>query len=120
MKKTKRYETIAEEEEFLSSTEVESQTEMPEKPKTSMRSTRSSRSQRPKKSKTSILVSRFRRFRWVIDFVLLLVNISLSILLLRNFNQEKSSGVMQVGGDFMGAGPQCECLYLKFLWIELT
>ncbi|KAJ4289075.1 hypothetical protein N0V90_011417 [Kalmusia sp. IMI 367209] len=113
IKKAEKYESVAEEEEFLSATEVESQMDTNEKQWTSIKATRPSRS-KPRKSRTSILVARFRRFRWIIDVVLLLVNISLSILLLRNFKQENSSSLIQVGGDFMGTGPDFPTKIVKF------
>ncbi|KAF2646931.1 hypothetical protein P280DRAFT_416657, partial [Massarina eburnea CBS 473.64] len=51
----------------------------------------------------------------MIDTVLLLVNISLSVLLLRGFWQEMDgNGKIQVGGDFGGTGPTFPTKIVKF------
>ena len=55
------------------------------------------------------LMAKFRRYRYIIDTLLLLVNISLSLLLVRDFWSEKSVSTIQVGGSFDGTGPDCEC-----------
>lgn len=55
------------------------------------------------------LMAKFRRYRYIIDTLLLLVNISLSLLLVRDFWREKSVSTIQVGGSFDGTGPDCEC-----------
>ena len=52
------------------------------------------------------------RYGCLAHLVLVLVNISLSVFLLRDFQQENSSSTMQVGSDFTGTGPDCK-LYLK-------
>lgn len=54
-----------------------------------------------------------RRYRWLIDTLLLLTNIGLSLglslLLYYQFEDAKyPSSTRQVGGDFTAAGPQCE------------
>lgn len=50
----------------------------------------------------------FRRYRWLVDTFLLLVNISLSLLLVRNFwESAPKTTPWQVGGDFGGNGPKC-------------
>lgn len=56
------------------------------------------------------LMAKFRRYRYIIDTLLLLVNISLSLLLVRDFWREKSVSTIQVGGSYAGTGPDCECL----------
>lgn len=60
-------------------------------------------------STTRRYMTRFRRYRWVVDTLLLCVNISLSLLLVRDFWREKSVSTIQVGGDVSGLGPTCEC-----------
>jgi len=61
-----------------------------------------------KRTMTQACVVLFRRYRWLVDTVLLLVNISLSLLLVRNFwEAAPSSTPWQVGGDFGGNGPKC-------------
>jgi hypothetical protein len=64
--------------------------------------------QRRPRSGVSKFIAVFRRFRWLIDVFLLLVNISLSFMLLRAFRMETSSSSIQVGGDFSGTGPDCQ------------
>lgn len=54
-----------------------------------------------------------RRYRWLIDTLLLLTNIGLSLglslLLYYQFEDFRfPSSTRQVGGDYTGAGPQCE------------
>lgn len=54
-----------------------------------------------------------RRYRWLIDTLLLLTNIGLSLglslLLYYQFEDAKfPSRMTQIGGDYSGAGPQCE------------
>lgn len=61
-----------------------------------------------KKSRTRACLAGFRRHRWLVDTLLLLINISLSMLLVRDVWQEKSVGTIQIGGDVTGAGPDCE------------
>ncbi|PVI05486.1 hypothetical protein DM02DRAFT_686481 [Periconia macrospinosa] len=67
------------------------------------------------RTKTSLYIARFRRFRWLIDFVLLLVNISLSALLLLGFWKEMDvKNTLQVGGDFGGDGPKFPTKVVRF------
>lgn len=63
---------------------------------------------RPKESRWKKNVKRVKKVRWLIDMVLILVNISLSILLLQAFRQERSTSSMQVGSNYMGTGPDCK------------
>ncbi|KAK7934568.1 hypothetical protein PG985_000063 [Apiospora marii] len=49
-------------------------------------------------STTRKYMTRFRRYRWIVDTLLLCVNISLSLLLVRDFWREKSVSTIQVGG----------------------
>ena len=58
-------------------------------------------------STTRKYMTRFRRYRWIVDTLLLCVNISLSLLLVRDFWREKSVSTIQVGGDVTGLGPEC-------------
>jgi hypothetical protein len=60
------------------------------------------------------------RFGWLAHLALVLVNISLSFLLLREFRQENSSSTMQVGSDFTGTGPDCEFYLRPYPGYELT
>lgn len=56
------------------------------------------------------LLAQFRKYRPVIDTSLLLVIAGmLAVLLLRDSHTWSSSGPSQVGGDFTGAGPKCQC-----------
>lgn len=116
IKKNQQYKEVSEREEegYHSDTEVESQHHHEETPYDSNekqhaieRVHRPSR-QRRRRSRTSLWVAEFRRFRWMIDFVLLIINISLSVVLLRGFNQENATSTMQVGSSFDGTGPDCE------------
>ena len=92
------------EEELLSSTDIDEEKQVQwRQPRNSARTSLSARP-----SQTRTCISRFRRFRWLIDTALLLANISLSLLLMRDFRTENSSGGIQVGGDFGGGGPDCE------------
>ncbi|KAH6643882.1 hypothetical protein C7974DRAFT_407591 [Boeremia exigua] len=54
------------------------------------------------------------RYGWLAHLVLVLVNISLSVFLLRDFQQENSSSTMQVGSDFAGTGPDFPTKIVKF------
>lgn len=111
IKKNQQYKEVSyserEEEAYLSTTDVESNHDAdakdPERPKIQR-----PRRTRPRRSRTSIWVAEFRRFRWLVDVVLLIINISLSVVLLRNFNQENATSTMQVGSSFDGTGPDCE------------
>jgi hypothetical protein len=58
--------------------------------------------------RTSTWAKTASRFGWLALMVLVLVNISLSFFLLREFQKENSSSTMQVGSDFTGTGPDCE------------
>lgn len=120
IKKNQQYREVSEQEEegFHSDTEVESlhdsndTLEKPYDPATcekqpSTTTTRKPSRQRRRRSRTSLFVAEFRRFRWIIDVVLLIINISLSIVLLRGFNQENATSTMQVGSAFDGTGPDC-------------
>lgn len=60
-----------------------------------------------KESTARKYMTRFRRYRWIVDTLLLCVNISLSLLLVRDFWKEKSVSTIQVGGDVTGLGPDC-------------
>ncbi|KAJ4354337.1 uncharacterized protein N0V89_006072 [Didymosphaeria variabile] len=117
IKKNQQYKEVSyserEEEEYLSSTEVESQHGADEKQSTITKTERRRRS-RPRRSRTSLFVAEFRRFRWLVDFVLLIVNISLSVVLLRGFNQENATSTMQVGSNFDGTGPDFPTKIVKF------
>ena len=115
IKKNQQYREVSEREEdgFHSDTEVESHHDAEEKPYdpatiekkyATARVEKPSR-QRRRRSRTSLFVAEFRRFRWIIDVVLLVINISLSIVLLRGFNQENATSTMQVGSSFDGTGP---------------
>lgn len=117
IKKNQQYREVSEREEdgFHSDTEVESHHDAEEKPYdpvtiekkyATARVEKPSR-QRRRRSRTSLFVAEFRRFRWIIDVVLLVINISLSIVLLRGFNQENAMSTMQVGSSFDGTGPDC-------------
>lgn len=110
IKKNQQYKEVSyserEEEEYLSGTEVESQHGADEKTLDVAKTQRPRRS-RPRRSRTSLWVAEFRRFRWLVDVVLLVINISLSVVLLRNFNQENATSKMQVGSSFDGTGPDC-------------
>ncbi|KAF2108392.1 hypothetical protein BDV96DRAFT_692759 [Lophiotrema nucula] len=66
------------------------------------------------RSRTSRVIKRARRFRWLIDTILILVNISLSFLLLRDFRTENSSSSIQVGSDFTGTGPDFPTKIVRF------
>src|SRR5262245_53709554 len=104
-----RYENAAEDdEELLSATEVDSSIVANEEEQWHPPNEFSK-----KRTRTRRCISSFRRHRWLIDTLLLLVNISLSVLLLRDYWQETSTGTMQVGGNFAGAGPDCEFCYHK-------
>ena len=115
IKKNQQYQEVSEREEdgYHSDTEVESQHDAQEKsydPATSEKQYSTARVQKPsrqrrRRSRTSLFVAEFRRFRWIIDVVLLIINISLSIVLLRGFNQENATSTMQVGSNFDGSGP---------------
>ena len=120
IKKNQQYREVSEREEegFHSDTEVESlhdNDDTPEKPydpatgekQTLTTSVRKPSRPRRRRSRTSLFVAEFRRFRWIIDVVLLIINISLSIVLLRGFNQENATSTMQVGSAFDGTGPDC-------------
>ncbi|KAK6836933.1 hypothetical protein PG989_006638 [Apiospora arundinis] len=65
-------------------------------------------------STTRKYMTRFRRYRWIVDTLLLCVNISLSLLLVRDFWREKSVSTIQVGGDVTGLGPTFPTKVLKF------
>lgn len=58
---------------------------------------------------TQRYLAKFRRYRWIIDTLLLLVNISLSLLLVRNVWGDTAVARFQVGGDVNGLGPECKC-----------
>lgn len=116
IKKNQEYKEVYEREEegFHSDTEVDSQHDHMEKPydaprekKQTVTRIEKAAQRRRRRSRTSLFVAEFRRFRWIIDFVLLVVNISLSIVLLRGFNQENATSAMQVGSSFDGEGPDC-------------
>ena len=116
IRKNQEYKEVYErdEESFHSDTEADSQHDHTEKPYDAPREkqqtvTRAGKPSTPRRrrSRTSLFVAEFRRFRWIIDFVLLVVNISLSLVLLRGFNQENATSTMQVGSSFDGAGPDC-------------
>jgi hypothetical protein len=113
IKKNQQYKEVSyserEEEEYLSSTEVESQHDADEK-QSNMTKTKTQRPRRsrPRRSRTSLFVAEFRRFRWLVDVVLLTVNITLSVVLLLNFNQENTTSTAQVGSSFDRTGPDCE------------
>lgn len=111
IKKNQQYKEVSyserQEEEYLSSTEVESQHGDDEKQAVNAKPDRRRRP-RARRSRTSLFVAEFRRFRWLVDVVLLIINISLSVVLLRNFNQENATSTMQVGSSFDGTGPDCE------------
>jgi len=63
---------------------------------------------RTRTTRKQMCVAMFRRYRWLVDTLLLLVNISLSLLLVRNFwEAAPNSSPWQVGGDFGGNGPKC-------------
>ena len=98
-------------EELLSSTDVDDSSILddhhPEKQWHTI-DLESSSNQHAKRTKIQICVVLFRRYRWLIDTFLLLVNISLSLLLVRNFwEAAPNSSPWQVGGDFGGNGPKC-------------
>ena len=111
IKKNQQYKEVSyserDDEEYMSCTDVESNHDAdvkdPEKPKIQR-----PRRTKTRRSRTSIWVAEFRRFRWLVDVVLLIINISLSIVLLRGFNQENATSTMQVGSSFDGTGPDCE------------
>ncbi|KAK7964466.1 hypothetical protein PG988_011440 [Apiospora saccharicola] len=65
-------------------------------------------------STTRKYMTKFRRYRWIVDTLLLCVNISLSLLLVRDFWREKSISTIQVGGDVTGLGPTFPTKILKF------
>jgi hypothetical protein len=90
--------SIADEEDYLSLTEVDDDEKRWE---TTHRRTGLSR-------RSNTWARRASRYSWLAHMALALVNISLSFLLLRDFRQENSSGTMQVGSDFTGTGPNCE------------
>ncbi|KAF9729246.1 hypothetical protein PMIN06_000147 [Paraphaeosphaeria minitans] len=117
IKKNQQYQEVSyserEEEEFLSSTEVESQHDADEKDTEKAKAQRPRRT-RSRRSRTSLWVAQFRRFRWLVDVVLLIINISLSVVLLRNFNQENATSTMQVGSSFDGTGPDFPTKIVKF------
>ncbi|KAH7391032.1 hypothetical protein DE146DRAFT_758457 [Phaeosphaeria sp. MPI-PUGE-AT-0046c] len=54
------------------------------------------------------------RYGWLTNMALVLVNMTLSFLLLREFRQENSSSTMQVGSDFTGTGPDFPTKIVKF------
>jgi hypothetical protein len=60
------------------------------------------------------------RYGWLTHLALVLVNISLSFLLLCEFRQENSSSTMQVGSDFTGTGPDCKFYLQPYPGYELT
>jgi hypothetical protein len=113
IKKNQQYKEVSyserEEEEYLSSTEVESVHDAEEK-QSNITKTKAQhpRRSRPRRSRTSLFVAEFRRFRWLVDVVLLTINITLSVVLLRNFNQESATSTVQVGSSFERTGPDCK------------
>lgn len=101
--KTKQYDTVwsaddPDQEEFLSETDVEEghekQWQSDEKP--------SRRWGRTQKSTRSTLGA----YGWLIDKALLLVVIVLLVLLLLRRPQQLEG--RQIGGDYTGAGPECQ------------
>ncbi len=104
------YETVAlgeDHEEDLSSTEVD---------ESLMGDEKGWNSQRRSKRRTCVEV--VKSYRWMLDTFLLLIIIGLLLLLRRDWADHgfpKSSS--QLGGDFTGAGPHCECssIPLNFL-----
>jgi hypothetical protein len=94
---------VEEEKQFLTATESDGSWEGNEKTKWR------EGTQRKPRSRVSKFIAEFRRFRWLIDVALLIINISLSFMLLRAFRTENSSSSIQVGGDFSGTGLDCEC-----------
>lgn len=95
-------------EELLSSTEVDVESVPGDEKKW-----RSADGDTKKHSRIRTYVARFRHYRWLIDTFLLLVNIALSLLLMRRFWTENASGGIQDGGDFTGAGPECVQYYVR-------
>lgn len=57
-------------------------------------------------------ISRLRSYRWLVDtFLLLIILLLLVILLLCSDAREGwSSSRRQIGGDYKGAGPTCQCI----------
>jgi hypothetical protein len=96
---------VEEEQEFLRTADFEESFDGDKKSQWQVEGT--SRKKKPR-SASSKVIAEFRRFRWLIDALLLLVNISLSIMLLGAFRSETSSSSIQVGGDFSGTGPDCK------------
>jgi hypothetical protein len=105
---------VEEEKQFLTATESDGSWEGNEKTKWR------EGTQRKPQSRVSKFIAEFRRFRWLIDVALLIINISLSFVLLRAFQTENSSSSIQVGGDFSGTGLDCEFRALTMGIIELT
>lgn len=64
--------------------------------------------------RTNAWVRTASRHGWLANIALVLVNVSLSILLLHDFQQENSSSTMQVGSDFTGNGPDFPTKIVKF------
>lgn len=60
------------------------------------------------RGRTNAWVKTASRYGWLAHMVLVLLNISVSFLLLHEFRQENSSSTLQVGSDFTGTGPDCE------------
>lgn len=102
--KAKQYDTVwssddPDQEEFLSETDVEEGHE-----------TQWHSSEKPtrRRAKLHQSLANLRAHRWLIDTSLLLVIIGLlSLLLLRRPQQ---SEWRQIGGDYTGAGPECQFL----------
>lgn len=87
-------------EELLSSTEVDESLMGDEK------QWHSQELQTRKRSKMNAFMIAFESYRWLVDTILVLVIIGL-LLLLWSLRQQSPSSSWQVGGDFTGAGLKC-------------
>lgn len=81
----------------------------------------SGRRSHQKRTRFSRALLHLRRFRWLVDTILILVNICLSILLLLAFRIENGTPpTIQIGGDYSGGGPTCTtrtCPTCKTFWL---
>jgi hypothetical protein len=96
--------SVADEEDYLSLTEVDE----------SDKSWEPAQRKKGLRSKANLHIKRAKKFRWLIDMTLILINISLSFLLLRDFRRENSSSTIQIGSDFTGNGPDFPTKIVKF------